>query len=300
MLWLDKYRPTTFDDLLQDSSHILQNYIHSNDRPHLLITGPVGTGKTCACNILKKQMFGDKVKHQVLELTAADDRGIKVVRQKIKSFAHTYVDSTCTPNIKLVILDEADILTDESQFSLRRIIEDYSQTTRFILICNDINNIIVPLVSRCSVIMFTPYSRNKLLLLINNILKKEEMELIDSDKNKLLDINSIPKIINHLQMLKNCNCILDDLLSNTHHIPEQAMKAFQGTNSSIFKLGHTLIADGFMVDEIMRSLWENIDIDPRKRYKLSKILCDIAIKASLKASPLITIVAILFAFKASV
>ncbi|AYV79278.1 MAG: ATPase [Faunusvirus sp.] len=180
--WIEKYRPSKIDDISHqlDTVSILNGIVETGQLPHMIFYGPPGIGKTTAAIALARQLFGKLYDDRVLELNASDERGIKVVREKIKKFAQytlTTDDSVdMTKNAyKMIILDEADTMTDDTQFALRRIIEQYSKTTRFCLICNYITRIIDPITSRCTKLDFKPISLDALQRVITKIFKNENI-----------------------------------------------------------------------------------------------------------------------------
>ena len=154
-LWTEKYRPQNFNQLVgqPETVELLQYFIHTDTMPHMIFSGSPGTGKTSTAHILVSLLFPQPHMRaeRVLELNASSERGIKVIRTKVKKFVASVLEGS---GLKVVILDEADALTLESQYALRRIVEDSSKRTRFIMICNYLNKIIQPLVSRCTVIHF--------------------------------------------------------------------------------------------------------------------------------------------------
>jgi len=195
-IWVEKYRPNFINKVIQHDE--IKQLIFSNndlsDLPHLLFYGPPGTGKTTTALAICKYIFTSNSEHtnsykkimkeRVLELNASDERGIKVVREKIKTFASQALNNySKIPFFKIIILDEADVMTNDSQFALRRIMEQYSHITRFILICNYATKIIPPLSSRCSKYRFNAITFNSMKSIIHNILVNENISVTD----KILD-----------------------------------------------------------------------------------------------------------------
>ncbi|RIB22852.1 P-loop containing nucleoside triphosphate hydrolase protein [Gigaspora rosea] len=162
--WIEKYRPKSMESISaqEQTVAVLKKTIESQNLPHMLFYGPPGTGKTSTILALARELYGPKLmKTRILELNASDERGIQVIRDKVKNFARTAVsnrrdsDYPCPP-YKIVILDEADLMTQDAQSALRRVIETYSKVTRFCLICNYVTRIIEPLASRCAKFRFKP------------------------------------------------------------------------------------------------------------------------------------------------
>src|SRR3989338_5667428 len=153
-IWTEKYRPTNFEEMVgqHEITKRVIGLLQSLNIPHMLFAGPAGTGKSSLALIVVKQLFKDKWKENYLELNASDERGIDVVRQKVKDFART--KSLGVVPFKVIFLDEADALTQEAQQALRRTMENYTNTCRFIMSVNYSSKIIDPIQSRCVVFRF--------------------------------------------------------------------------------------------------------------------------------------------------
>mmetsp|Transcript_23964 Transcript_23964/g.67123 ORF Transcript_23964/g.67123 Transcript_23964/m.67123 type:complete len:368 (+) Transcript_23964:176-1279(+) len=196
--WVEKYRPKTVDDLSQQDevSRTLNNCIVSGRLPHLLFHGPPGTGKTSAILAIATQLFGsDGVDERVLEMNASQERGIQVVRNRIKQFAQLAVSNTTKtgrpcPPFKLIILDEADSMTQDAQSALRRIMEDYSKVTRFCLLCNYVSRIIDPLASRCAKFRFRPVAPSSMISRLRFICDAESIKCSDEMLSKLASLSN--------------------------------------------------------------------------------------------------------------
>ncbi|KAI5303455.1 hypothetical protein KEM56_007526 [Ascosphaera pollenicola] len=153
--WVEKYRPVVLDDVVGNTETIerLKTIAREGNMPHIIISGTPGIGKTTSILCLARQMLGESYKEAVLELNASDERGIDVVRNRIKTFAQKKVTLPAGRH-KIVILDEADSMTSGAQQALRRTMEIYSSTTRFAFACNQSNKIIEPLQSRCAILRY--------------------------------------------------------------------------------------------------------------------------------------------------
>ena len=157
----------------------LEVLAEQGNMPNLILSGPPGTGKTTSVLALARQLLGDAYKEGVLELNASDDRGIDVVRNRIKAFAQKKV--TLPPGKhKVVVLDEADSMTNAAQFALRRVIEKYTRNARFCLICNYASKIIPALQSRCTRFRFAPLGREQCLERVRVVADTEQVKYVES------------------------------------------------------------------------------------------------------------------------
>lgn len=190
--WVEKYRPKKLDDVAsQDHAvKVLKKSLESANLPHMLFYGPPGTGKTSTVLALAKQLFGPRLyKSRVLELNASDERGINIVRQKIKNFARLTVSNPSPedlkeypcPPYKIIVLDEADSMTNDAQSALRRTMENYLSVTRFCLICNYITRIIDPLASRCLKFRFRSLDGNNARERLQYVVDHENVQLAGAD-----------------------------------------------------------------------------------------------------------------------
>lgn len=177
--WLEKYRPKTLDDLVgnEDAVERMRAMVSSGFIPNLIFSGPPGCGKTSAISVLARELLGDKRKEAVLEMNASDERGIDVVRNKIKMFAQKKV--TLPPGrTKIVILDEADSMTTAAQQAMRRTMEIYSATTRFALACNTSEKVIEPIQSRCAIVRFQKLSDEQVLKRLMHVVEAEKVPYV--------------------------------------------------------------------------------------------------------------------------
>lgn len=201
LMWVEKYRPSGLEDLLSHQAIVqtLRKLIASNRMPHLLFHGPPGTGKTSTILACAREMYGASFRSMVLELNASDDRGISVVREQIKSFAST--KRIFSTGVKLIILDEADAMTNEAQAALRRVVEKYVANTRFCLICNYVNKIIPALQSRCTKFRFGPLPPEDARARAEFVAKEEGITLAPGAVDALLRLScgDMRRVLNILQ-----------------------------------------------------------------------------------------------------
>lgn len=214
-IWIEKYRPQIFSEVKGQSEIVsrLKAFVEHKNMPHLLFSGPPGTGKSTNAMIIAKTLFGEAWRDNFLELNASDERGIDIVRNKVKDFARTRAVGEVP--FKIIFLDECDALTKEAQQALRRTMENYTKTCRFILSANYSSKIIDPIQSRCAVFRFRPLEKEDMFSLIDHIAKKENL-VIDSVSKEalyLVSFGDCRKVENILQSVSvSQNKITADLI----------------------------------------------------------------------------------------
>jgi replication factor C subunit 3/5 len=217
--WIEKYRPQTIDDIIahEEIIYTINKFIDSDMLPHLLFYGPPGTGKTSTILACAKKMYGNHYSPMVIHLNASDERGIDVVRCRIKDFATTR--SIFGMNkVKLVILDEADSMTEDAQLALRQIIVNCTYNTRFCLICNYIGKIIPSLQSRFTKFRFCPLKKEQIIPKIKNIIDKEHLKYTDEGLSAIYELSN-GDMRRYLNMLQSIYLSYNEInLENIHKI----------------------------------------------------------------------------------
>jgi len=200
-IWIEKYRPSRLADIVGQDEIVerLSSYVKSGNLPHLLFTGSAGVGKTTAAVTLAREFFKDSYQMNFREMNASDERGIDVVRNQIKQFARTTPLGDAT--FKILFLDEADALTTDAQAALRRTMESYAQTCRFILSCNYSSKIIDPIQSRCAIYRFKPLGADAIKEEVRRIAGKEGLRITAEAMDAIVYIaqGDMRKAINALQ-----------------------------------------------------------------------------------------------------
>ena len=200
-IWIEKYRPSRLADIVGQDEVVerLSSYVKSGNLPHLLFTGSAGVGKTTAAVTLAKEFYKDSFQMNFREMNASDERGIDVVRNQIKQFARTTPLGDAT--FKILFLDEADALTTDAQAALRRTMETYAQTCRFILSCNYSSKIIDPIQSRCAIYRFKPLGAEAVKEEVRRIAGKEGLSITPGAMDAIVYIaqGDMRKAINALQ-----------------------------------------------------------------------------------------------------
>ncbi|KAA0006856.1 MAG: replication factor C small subunit [Thermoplasmata archaeon] len=210
-IWIEKYRPKTLKEVVGHREIVerLSAYVRTKNIPHLLFAGPAGTGKTTCAIAIARELFGEHWKQNFQELNASDERGINVVRGKIKDFARTAPIGDV--GFKIIFLDEADALTSEAQAALRRTMEMYSRICRFILSANYSSRIIEPIQSRCAIFRFRPLSDDDIKGYLQMIAGRENLRITKDalDAIAFMARGDMRKAINTLQICASVSREID-------------------------------------------------------------------------------------------
>jgi replication factor C small subunit len=213
-VWAEKYRPKTLDEMVDREEIVsrFKSFVKDKNLPHLLLVGPAGVGKTTSILCLARDLYGPSYQSYTLELNASDERGIDVIRDKVKNFARTAA-IVSEVSFKILILDEADSLTTAAQHALRRTMEVYTRTCRFCLIGNYSENIIDPIQSRCSVFRFSPLAEQDVKNYVTTIAKKEGVKLIPEGLDAVFEASQgdMRKATNLLQAAAATQGEVDDI-----------------------------------------------------------------------------------------
>ncbi len=282
-IWTEKYRPSKFEEVVGQREIIkrVSSLTQALNIPHLMFAGPAGTGKSTLALIVVKALFGDKWRENYLELNASDERGIDVVRQKVKDFARTKAMENIP--FKVIFLDEADALTREAQQALRRTMENYTNTCRFILSCNYSSSIIDPIQSRCVMFRFKLLEKKDIIEIIKKIAEREKITMRDDALEALYDSSEgdCRRAINLLQatasIAQDINAEMINMISASAK-PAQVRVALDYALSGDFvnarsKLLDTMLKDSISGPDIIKAMQKEIwtlEIEPEVKVKLTE------------------------------
>ncbi|MCK5047516.1 MAG: replication factor C small subunit [Candidatus Heimdallarchaeota archaeon] len=317
MLWAEKYRPKILKNIINQDEikNRLKGFIEAGTMPHLLFAGPPGTGKTTAALVLINELLGDfdvfgrkedqlKTSVPYLELNASDERGINVVRERIKNFAHLMAINA---PFRVIILDEADSMTTDAQHALRRTMEKYSSTCRFILICNYSSRIIEPIQSRCALFRFAPLSEKDTKKYLQNIIKKEKIVITPEGINAIIYVSEgdLRRGTNVLQSsaILGKEITEEEIYKATGKAqPVEIRKMIKLATTGAFKdsrklLLELLIKQGLSAQDVIKQVHREAihmsDIDDKTKVEMIKMVGEVDFRLTEGANPEIQLTALL-------
>lgn len=308
-IWTEKYRPINYPELAGQENIVkrIEGLTKSMNIPHLLFAGPAGTGKSTLALIIVKELFGKVWKDNYLELNASDERGINVVREKVKNFART--KPLANIPFKVIFLDEADALTPEAQQALRRTMENYSSNCRFILSCNFSSKIIDPIQSRCAVFRFRLLEKKDVEKVLKRIAEKEGIE-ISSDAIEEIYEGSEGDCRRSINVLQSTAAIspniTKDLVSTVISdakpkdikvVLDYALSGdFEGSKNKLLDIMlKESISGQDIIKSIQKEIW-NLTIEPEIKVKLTEKTGEIEFRITEGSDPFIQLQSLLASF----
>lgn len=308
-IWTEKYRPKTFEEVV-GQDHIIkrvQSFTNSLNIPHLLFAGPAGTGKSTLALVIVNELFGDTWKENYLELNASDERGIQIVREKVKNFART--KSLGKVPFKIIFLDEADALTPEAQQALRRTMENYSATCRFILSCNYSSKIIDPIQSRCAIFRFKLLEKKDSEKVIRKIEAGENLRVNEESIEMFYEGSEgdCRRVINLLQSTAAISPtitpeLVSTILSGTkpkdiHVVLDYALSGdFQNAREKLLDVMlKESISGQDVIKSIQKEIW-NLPVEPELKVKLTEKTGEAEFRIVEGSDPFIQLQALLASF----
>jgi len=282
-IWTEKYRPERFDGIVGQEEIVkrVRNLVSSLNIPHLLFAGPAGTGKSTLALIIVKELFGSSWKENYLELNASDERGIDVIRQKVKDFARTKALKNFP--FKVIFLDEADALTKEAQQALRRTMENFTNTCRFILSCNYSSKIIDPIQSRCAIFRFRLLEKKNIEKVVRKIAENEKLEILPDAFDALYEDSEgdCRRVINLIQSTASISPkitkeLVDTIVSNAKPSDIKIVLGYALAGDFLNareKLTDIMLKESISGQDIIKSIQKevwNLQIEPELKVKLTE------------------------------
>ena len=308
-IWTEKYRPTKFEEVVGQHEIIrrVSSLVQAMNIPHLMLAGPAGTGKSTLALAIVKALYGEAWRDNYLELNASDERGIDVVRQKVKDFART--KALANIPFKVIFLDEADALTKEAQQALRRTMENFTNTCRFVMSCNYSSNIIDPIQSRCVVLRFKLLEKKDIVSVLNKIAEKEKLKLSQDALDAIYESSEgdCRRAINLLQATASIS--LDINAEMVNMIAASAKPA--GVRISLDyalagdflnardKLLETMLKDSIAGTEIIKAIQKeiwNLQIEPEIKVRLTEKAGEIEFRMTEGADEFVQLQSLLASF----
>ncbi|HRZ86011.1 MAG TPA: replication factor C small subunit [Candidatus Paceibacterota bacterium] len=308
-IWTEKYRPSKFEEIVGQDDIVkrIKSLTNSLNIPHLLFAGPAGVGKSTLALVVVKELFKNTWKENYLELNASDERGIEVIRQKVKDFARTKAISSVP--FKVIFLDEADALTNEAQNALRRTMENYTSNCRFIMSCNYSSKIIDPIQSRCAVFRFKLLEKKDIEKIIKRITSNENIKIEEKAVEALFESceGDCRRAINLLQTTAAIsNNITPDLIeimvssikpSDIKIILEYSLSGdFVSAKEKLLDLMlKESIGGSDIIKAIQKEIW-NLSIEPELKVKLTEKTGEIEFRLTEGSDEFIQLEALLASF----
>lgn len=306
-IWTEKYRPKTLDEVVNQKSIVsrMKAWVKRGSIPHMLFAGPAGVGKTTLALCLARELFGDNWKKNFQETNASDERGIDIVRGRIKDFARI---KSMGADFKIVFLDESDALTPPAQQALRRTIERFSDSCRFILSCNYSSKIIEPIQSRTSVFRFKRMNEENVKEYIERIARGEKLKVSDDAKKAIYEISEgdLRQTANLLQASSALGGVTKETVyeaaaqSKPEDIKDMINSAMKGNFADARKkLYDLLVLQGLSGEDIIKGMHRelhSLDISDQKKILLVDHIGEFEYRINQGGSPEIQIEALLAQF----